>query len=422
MPVWFALSLIGLVWGLSWLGEHPAWAVTLGLGICLMAWWTKNVWPKPHLPFPAKPIGSVTPGQIEAQLQASQTLIQALNQLDTSHDFAAQLSEIYQAQTRQTLMITIWGEVGSGQAELASQLDHLGSTEIQLQVSSNFAQIPTADLVLFCLSGDLTQQEHNALETLQAQEQRFLVIWQQPPTAHLGELGQLQAALHQKLGKLVAVADWLILRPGQIEPLNQRLQQILAAEKQHLIWQATFKQAQAWHAQIQTRLNQRRQELAQPIIRRYQWLGAGVAAVNPLPILDLVVTGGLLVQLTWELGKLYHRSFDVTQARPIAETLLRLIVQLGAVEVSTQAVSHWLKGNSLTYLAGSCLQGASVAYVIQVGGCTLVDYWQTVSEQPATTVNMPFYLQASLQKMIRQLPRKAFFAQFQAPVPAETTL
>jgi hypothetical protein len=102
------------------------------------------------------------------------------------------------------------------------------------------------------------------------------------------------------------------------------------------------------------------------------------------------------------------------QARPLAETLLRGLVQLGAVEVTTQTLTHWLKGNSLTYLAGSCLQGASVAYLIRVAGLSLITYWQTVATQPqAPAHTLQKQLQASIAQTLSQFPRAAFFRSWQ---------
>ncbi|MDS3860924.1 DUF697 domain-containing protein [Thermosynechococcaceae cyanobacterium BACA0444] len=418
MPLWFAAGLITVFWSLTWLWSHPAWGLSLSLLVAAGAWWGRGFLISSASPLPAIQAQAITPGQIETQLQATQALITTLNQYNTTHNLETQLFSIRQNLQRQHLSLFLWGNVGNHLASLGAELARLGNGNWQIQVSEDLRVMPNSDLILFVISGDLTGSEHQALQTLKDQQQRFLVIWQEPARPHLGELGILEQALTPKLAEFVAPRDWLKIKahdPG-LEPLQSRLSEILATEKQTLIWQHTLQASIRLCQQTQNQINQARKELALPIINRYQWLGAGAAAVNPVPILDLVVTGGLLVQLTLEMGKLYQRNFNLTQARPLAETLLRVMVQFGAVEVTTQTLSHWLKGNSLTYLAGSCLQGASVAYLLRVGGLSLIDYWQTVAAQPESKVNLGSQLQASLQKTMAQLPRSAFFRNFQPQV------
>lgn len=419
MPLWIAAGLIGLVWSLNWLGTHPAWGISLSLVAVAGAWGGRGLLGSFHTHHqPTLQPETITPGQIEAQLTATQDLITTLNQYSTAHDFQTQLGTIRQSLQRQQLHLAVWGTVGNNLASLGAALAQLGNSTWQIQVSEDLGVMPSSDLVLFVISGDLTRSEYQALQTLQGNQQRFLVIWQEPSRAPLGELGLLEKELTRKLAEFVAPQDWLRLKANSagLEPLHARLSEILATEKQTLIWHQARHAAIRLHQHTQDHLNQARKALALPIINRYQWLGAGAAAVNPVPILDLVVTGGLLVQLTLEIGKLYQRSFSLSQARPLAETLLRLLVQFGAVEVTTQTLSHWLKGNTLTYLAGSCLQGASVAYLLRVAGLSLIDYWQTVAATPTSPGNLRSQLQASLQKTLTQLPRTAFFRSFQPQV------
>ncbi|AFY59645.1 DUF697 domain-containing protein [Synechococcus sp. PCC 6312] len=418
MPLWFAAGLIGVFWSLTWLGSHPAWGIGFSLLAAAGAWWWRGLFPSSVSNLPTSQPQVITPGQITTQLEATQALITTLNQYTPDHDLQNQLAAIRQSLQRQDLSLSLWGNVGNCLASLGAELAGVGLSNWQIQVSEDLRAIPNSDLILFVISGDLTRSEYQALQTLQDQQQRFLVLWQEPPRAYIGELGILEKELTRKLAEFVPPQDWIRIsaNPPGLESLQLRLTEILATEKQVLIWQQTWQAAICLHQKTQDHLNQVRKELALPIINRYQWLGAGAAAVNPLPILDLVVTGGLLVQLTLEIGKVYQRNFDLTQARPLAETLLRLLVQFGAVEVTTQTLSHWLKGNSLTYLAGSCLQGASVAYLLRVGGLSLIDYWQTVAAQPESKLNLGSQLQASLQKTIAQLPRSAFFRSFQPQV------
>jgi hypothetical protein len=52
------------------------------------------------------------------------------------------------------------------------------------------------------------------------------------------------------------------------------------------------------------------------------------------------------------------------------------MIQLGLVELSTQAVGGILKTNAITYLAGGAVQGVSAAYLTHIAGLSLMQYFQ----------------------------------------------
>jgi uncharacterized protein len=52
-----------------------------------------------------------------------------------------------------------------------------------------------------------------------------------------------------------------------------------------------------------------------------------------------------------------------------------LLLKLGLVEVSTQAIGSILKTNAVTYVAGGLVQGMSAAYLTRIVGLTLMEYF-----------------------------------------------
>jgi uncharacterized protein (DUF697 family) len=164
-----------------------------------------------------------------------------------------------------------------------------------------------------------------------------------------------------------------------LQGLQTRLSEILSQEARQLVVHQTWQQAQSLKTDLQTLLNRSRRQQALPIIERYQWIAGGAAALSPLPALDLIGVGVVTVKMVQEIGAVYQQSLSLDQAQSIGKTLASLLLKLGLVELSSQALTTVLKANSLTYLLGAGLQGVSTAYLTRVAGLTLVEHFQTVS-------------------------------------------
>lgn len=382
----------------GWAAQHP-WAWLLFLGLGLGYWYWRR---SPQTTAVATPQFAPQPQQVKAKLAQTHALLQEL-------PAAAQVplrTTYEQLQCRlesSTVEVCILGQSRHEVSHLTRIVTGFGLQRCHLHQQS-LATVPQADLVLFTVTGDLNASEFEMLRALVASHYRLLLVWLQQEQQATTEIERVKVHLQQQLRQLSLGSDHLIcVTATETQNLAMRLSQILVHERSSLVWSGTYRRAQQLHQQAQAALNGYRRERAQPIIERYQWLGAAATAANPLPLLDLVVAGGLLVRLTWELGQIYQRSFRLQDAQPIAKELLRLMVQLGAVELGTQSMGQWLKGNSLTYLAGSCLQGAAAAYVLRLSGLSLIHYFETVPQ--AKEVPLGVYLRQSVQWARQQVGR-----------------
>ncbi|HIK23825.1 MAG: DUF697 domain-containing protein [Cyanobacteria bacterium J003] len=370
----------------GWVNDHPwGWLLILSLGLGYW-YWRRS----PAAPNVASPQSPLDPQLIEKQLAETQSLLQELPpegqaSLQSTH------RQLQQRLDNPRVEVCVLGQ----SAYAVNEVYHAVATLLNrcsLQ-QQTLATVPQADLVLLTVRGALTASEFEMLRVLQAGHYHVLVVWD-PETVQ--ERDRVALCLKQQLRDLQMPEEQLVPFTAQApESLTSRLLQYLSQEQANLVLAGTYRRAQQLHQQAQAALNRYRQERATPIIERYQWLAAAATAVNPLPLLDLVMAGGLLVRLTWDLGQIYQRSFRLADAEPLAKELLRLMVQLGAVELSTQSLGQWLKGNSLTYLAGSCLQGATAAYVLRLSGLSLIHYFETAPQAPS----LP--LVARLQQSLR---------------------
>jgi hypothetical protein len=294
----------------------------------------------------------------------------------------------------------------------------------------------TADILLFVVSGDLTDSEWQQLQQLVAEHHRVLLLFNQQdrylPEEQTTLLGQLQHRVEGLIAQedVVAIAanpapvkvrqqqadgsltEWLEQPTPEIQLLLERLTAIVSTERQQLVQATTWREAQAVKQEAQEVLNQIRRDRALPIIDRYQWLSAATAFANPVAALDLLATVAINGQMIVDLARVYDQKVSLSQAQTAAQTLGKLMVQLGLVELSTQAVSGVLKSNALTYAAGGAVQGVSAAYLTRLAGLSLIEYFQ---EQDSTTTTGVLNVEnwgQRLQKIFQQHQRPAILQAF----------
>ncbi|URR35407.1 YcjF family protein [Thermosynechococcus sp. HN-54] len=380
----------------GWVNDHPwGWVLILSLGLGYW-YWRRSPAPPTNAAL-AQP--TLHPQLLEKQLADTRILLQELP-ADRQASLQETHNRLQQRLDQSMVEVCVLGQSAHAlkQVYYVVATLHLDGCTLQQQT---LATVPQADLVLLTVTGALTASEFEMLRVLQAGHYHVLVVWCSDMAQ---ERDRVALHLHQQLQQLQVKPDQVIaFTINNPQSLTSPLLHCLTQERANLVLAGTYRRAQQLHQQAQAALNQYRREGATLIIERYQWLAAAATAVNPLPLLDLVMAGGLLVRLTWDLGQIYQRSFRLADAEPLAKELLRLMVQLGAVELGTQSLGQWLKGNSLTYLAGSCLQGATAAYVLRLSGFSLIHYFETVPQ--AKSLPLVARLQQSLQWAQQQVGR-----------------
>ncbi|NEP01195.1 MAG: DUF697 domain-containing protein [Symploca sp. SIO2E9] len=296
-----------------------------------------------------------------------------------------------------------------------------------------------SDLVLFVTAGDLTDTELQILQQLAAVKQRILLILnkqdQYLPTAKVLILQQLRQRVGEilKAEDVISVAsspapvkvrqhqtdgsvnEWMEPQQPDLAVLTNQLSQILTQEGQQLIWASTIRAAAVLGTSAQRALNQARRNRALPVIEQYQWIAAAAAFANPVPVLDLLATAAISSQLVIELGSIYKRKFSLSQAQAAAKTLGSLMVKLGLVELSTQAIGAILKTNAFTYVAGGTLQGVSAAYLTRLAGLSLIEYFQEQDYSEETRAGQSLNLDSirqKLQTVFQQNQRTSFLPTF----------
>lgn len=294
-----------------------------------------------------------------------------------------------------------------------------------------------SDLAIFVVAGDLTDSELQIVQQLRASNQRVLIAFNKQDgyipeerIAILQQLRQRVAAMipaedvmatavapapmkvrqHQEDGSM---QEWMEVREPEIQTMLDRLSSILAREREQLVWATTWREAANLKAKAKAILNEARRDRALPIIEQYQWIAAAAAFANPVAALDLLATAAISAQLLVDLGEIYQQKFSLSQAQTASGTIGQLMVKLGIVELSTQAIGSILKSNAMTYVAGGAVQGVSAAYLTRLAGLSLIEYFQEqeISAASGEALNRD-RLGKTLQKVFQQNQRTVFLQGF----------
>lgn len=366
-------------------------------------------------------------------------------------DLRSQINQIAADLKRDEIRLAVMGGKSVGKTTLASVLHARWASNLSQKLSLHdtpelFAATEggiiaerdawrlarSSDLILFVTNGDLTATEYQAIRRITSTQKRLILIFNKQDQYLPEEQEIVLNHLRQRMNGILdpqdvlaiatnpkslkirqhksdgTVKEWLEQQDPQIAPLLARLNQILLKEGQNLVLTSSLSNVKAVKMEAKTVLNQVWRDRAMPRVEQAQWIVAGTAFASPFPALDLLATAAINAQMVMDLGNLYQRQFSMEQAKAVASTMASLMVKLGLVEVSTQAIAGILKTNAMTFLAGGLLQGVSAAYLTRMAGLTLIEYFET----GATGELQHDRLQEIMQKIFEQNRRLPFMQAF----------
>ena len=161
-----------------------------------------------------------------------------------------------------------------------------------------------------------------------------------------------------------------------IFPLIQRMAEVLRAEGADLIADNILLQSQRLGEEARQLIDAQRRRQADKIVERFQWIGAGVIAVTPLPGVDLLATAAVNAQMVVELGQAYSCDITLAEGRELALSLAKTLTSLGLVKGAMQLLSIGLQTNVATVLAGRAVQAVSAAYLTRIAGKSFIEYFR----------------------------------------------
>lgn len=248
-----------------------------------------------------------------------------------------------------------------------------------------------ADLLLFVVDNDLRESEYLPLVGLAEIGKRSLVIFNKTDLYTPEDRDAILAQLQQRLNKVIHPQDIIAiaanpqpvkLESGQtlipspdIMPLIRRLAAVLRAEGEDLVADNILLQSHRLGAEARLILESQRRRQAQKVVTRFQWIGAGVVTITPLPAVDLLATAAINTQMIIEIGKIYGCDLNKATAQELAISLGKTLTGLGIVKGAIQLLTTALQVGVATYVLGKAIQGVTAAYLTRIAGYSFIEYF-----------------------------------------------
>jgi uncharacterized protein len=249
-----------------------------------------------------------------------------------------------------------------------------------------------ADLLVFVVDNDLRQSEYGPLQSLAQIGKRSLLVFNKTDLYTESDRDVILRRLQGQVREFIMASDVVAIaanpqpvtlesgEPYQPEPdimpLIRRLAAVLRAEGEDLIADNILLQSQRLGEEARKLLDTQRRRQSEKVVERFQWIGAGVIAVTPLPVVDLLATAAVNAQMVVEIGKIYGCELNMERGRELALSLGKTLASLGIVKGAIELMARALQLNITTYVAGKAIQGVTAAYLTRIAGKSFIEYFR----------------------------------------------
>ncbi|MTJ53777.1 DUF697 domain-containing protein [Anabaena sp. UHCC 0253] len=249
-----------------------------------------------------------------------------------------------------------------------------------------------ADLLLFVVDNDLRRSEYEPLRSLAEIGKRSLLVLNKTDLYTETDIEVILARLRERVRTFIATNDVVAIaanpQTAQLEtgepfqpesdiiPLLRRMAAILRAEGEDLVADNILLQSLRLGEEARKLIDSQRRRQADKIVERYQWIGAGVVSVTPLPMVDLLATAAVNAQMVVEIGRVYGCDLNMERGKELALSLGKTIAGLGIVKGAIQLLSTALQLNVATFIVGRAIQGVTAAYLTRIAGKSFIEYFR----------------------------------------------
>lgn len=249
-----------------------------------------------------------------------------------------------------------------------------------------------ADLLLFVVDNDLRRSEYEPLRALAEIGKRSLIVLNKTDLYLDTDKEIILARLRERVRGFIASTDVVaiaanpqsvtlengeLLEPEpDILPLLRRMAAVLRAEGEDLVADNILLQSQRLGEEARKLIDAQRRRQAEKVVERFQWIGAGVVSVTPLPVVDLLATAAVNAQMVVEIGRIYGSELNLERGRELALSLAKTLASLGIVKGAIQLLSTALQLNVATFVIGRVIQGVTAAYLTRIAGKSFIEYFR----------------------------------------------
>ena len=269
-----------------------------------------------------------------------------------------------------------------------------------------------ADIVLMVVDGPLRQSEHELLARLAEMEKRVLLCLNKADWYEEDEkallLGQLadqakgiveprnvlavrsQPTMRTRVRVLAGgqEADEQVPVPADIAPLAARMLETVRRDGRDLLLANLLLQSRGLVEEARSRVQDALQRRAWEIVDRYTWACGSIAALSPMPLLDLFASSALTVKMVVDLGRVYRQEMDFSAATQLLGQLGKNLIAILGVNAAAPAVAAAVASLLKTVpvagtIAGGALQGIVQALVTRWIGAVFIQYFRAEMQMPA---------------------------------------
>ncbi|NMG20029.1 YcjF family protein [Brasilonema bromeliae] len=249
-----------------------------------------------------------------------------------------------------------------------------------------------ANLLLFVVDNDIRMSEYEPLRALAQIGKRSLLVLNKSDLYTDEDKEAILARLRQRVRGFIAPSDVVAIaaNPQSVElenggifqpepdilPLLRRMAAILRAEGEDLVADNILLQSVRLGEQARKLIDTQRRRQADKIVDRFQWIGAGVVSVTPLPVVDLLATAAVNAQMVVEIGRVYGCELNMENAKELALSLAKTLASLGIVKGALQLLTTALQLNVATFIVGRAIQGVTAAYLTRIAGKSFIEYFR----------------------------------------------
>jgi small GTP-binding protein len=257
-----------------------------------------------------------------------------------------------------------------------------------------------ADLLIFVLDHDLIRTEFEPLSALVRQGKRSIVFLNKTDRFVDEDRDAILAKLRERLRGLVAAEDVVAgaasprptpvrVRRGDgptetileaqspdLASLRDRISRILKREGDSLRAGNLLLRAHLLSKKAQDQLSKERDQKAEAVVEKFQWMTAATVFTNPFPALELLASGAVQFQMITELANVYGVTIAASNVRMIGTEMIQMLLKLGLVEATTSLIAGIFKSSLVGYAAGGAVQAVSMAYLTHISGETFTEYFR----------------------------------------------
>jgi uncharacterized protein len=249
-----------------------------------------------------------------------------------------------------------------------------------------------ANLLLFVVDNDIRRSEYEPLRVLAEIGKRSLLVVNKADLYTEADNEIIIAKLRERVRGFISPNDVVAIsaNPQAVElengeiyqpeadilPLMRRMAAILRAEGEDLVADNILLQSMRLGEEARKLIDAQRRRQADKIVERFQWIGAGVVSVTPLPGVDLLATAAVNAQMVVEIGRVYGCELNMERGRELALSLAKTIAGLGILKGALQLLSTALQLNVGTFILGRAVQGVTAAYLTRIAGKSFIEYFR----------------------------------------------